>query len=145
MLDLEAVVNQWFALAHTRDFPSLRGMYTTDATYVRANSTSNGHDEIVEYLAGLKTSFPDHDACIDAIVVAPDAATVEWTETGSHTTPYDTGAAGVIAPTGKSFDAKIVDIFRFEGDRIKSQHEYFDRLGLLSQLGWIEIRYIKGS
>jgi ketosteroid isomerase-like protein len=116
-------------------------MYATDAVYLRANGTSSGADEIVSYLKGLKASFPDHDAHITTVLVADNAAIVEWTETGSHSIPYDTGSFGVIAPTGETFSARIVDVFRFESGLIVSQHEYFDRIALLTDLGWIETTY----
>jgi len=116
-------------------------MYSPDATCARANGTSSGVDEIMAHLSGLKASFPDHSAAITDVFVADDAAIVEWTETGSHTIPYDSGASGVIAPTGKFFSAKIVDIFRFESGLIVTQREYFDRLALLTDLGWIETSY----
>ena len=140
-MSVEDAARSWFALNQARDFEGVRAMYAPDAIHARANGTSSGVDEIVAHLKGLKASFPDHAAVITDVFVADDAAIVEWTETGSHTIPYDTGASGVIAPTGRSFSAKIVDIFRFESGLIVSQREYFDRLALLTDLGWIETSY----
>jgi steroid delta-isomerase-like uncharacterized protein len=145
MGDLEELIRRWFALNNACDFDGLRAMYGPNSVYERANGSSLGADEIVAYLRGLKSSFPDHSADVNDILVSENAVIVEWTETGSHTIPYDTGATGVIAPSGKSFSAKIVDIFRFDAEIIASQREYFDRLGLLTDLGWIETSYRTGS
>ncbi len=44
----------------------------------------------------------------------------------------------MIQPTGKAFvDERVATVFRFEDDRIVSQHEYYDLLSMLRQLGWL--------
>ena len=145
MVDLEKLTRRWFTLNNAPDFDGLRAMYAPNAVYERVNGSSEGADDIVAYLRGLKSSFPDHGAEINDILVSDNAVVVEWTETESHTIPYDTGAGGEIAPSGTSFSTKIVDILRFDADIITSQREYFDRLGLLTNLGWIETTYRTGS
>lgn len=136
MGDLEARARSFFDLAHARDDDALAALYTPDAQYVRSDGVATGPNEIVAYLRGIMSAFPDHAARVDGVIVADDAVTLEWTETATHTAPYE-GAMGTIAPTGKSFEVKVVEVFRFEGDRIKSQHEYYDLLSLMSQVGWL--------
>jgi hypothetical protein len=41
------------------------------------------------------------------------------------------------------FEVKLVDVFRFEGVKIASQHEYFDRLSVLGQLGWLDADFVE--
>ena len=137
MSELEAKVRRWFDVVHARDFDSLAETYSTDATYVRSDGISTGRDEIVGYLRGIMDGFPDHASRLDAILVCGNAVTVEWTETATHTQTF-IGLLGEIPPTGRSFEARVVEIFRFDGEQISSQHEYYDLLGLLTQLGWME-------
>lgn len=138
MEDREAQVRRLFDVMHARDPEALGSMYTADAEYLRADGTSKGREAIVSYLGALMAAFPDHASQLDAIVVAGDIVTVEWTETATHTQPYEGGMLGTIEPTGKSFAAKIVEVLRFDGDQIASQHEYYDLLSLLGQLGWLD-------
>ena len=138
MSESEAQVRRWFEVLHSRDFETLAGLYAPDATYVRVDGTSKGADEIVTYLRGILGAFPDHASRLDAVLPASDAVTVEWTETGTHTQPYASPLGRELAPTGRSFEVPIVEVFRFQGDKIISQHEYYDLLSLLAQVGWLE-------
>ena len=54
--------------------------------------------------------------------------------TGTHTGPLNT-PNGPIPPTGKSIDLHSLSILRFEDDRVASEHNYFDQLDMLTQLG----------
>jgi steroid delta-isomerase-like uncharacterized protein len=132
MADLEARARAWFDTVHARDFDALALMYTPEAEYVRSDGASQGREAIVDYLKGIMGAFPDHASKIDGVLIAKDAITVEWVETATHTEPY-----GTIAPTGKSFEVRVVEVMRFDGDLIASQHEYYDLLSLLTQLGWM--------
>lgn len=44
---------------------------------------------------------------------------------------------GTISPTGKAFAVPVVEVFRFDGQLIASQHEYYDLFAIMSQLGWL--------
>lgn len=134
---LGAVVERWFELLNAHDLPALADLYAADCEYVRSNGTSHGPAEVAAYLAAIADSFPDHAARVEAMVIGGGAVTVEWTETGTHTKDYRSGTGEMIVATGKSFEARIVDVIRFDGELITSQHEYFDRLDLLTQIGWL--------
>ena len=139
MDERESITRGWFDVIHARDWDALAALYTPDATYVRSDGQSRGPQAIVSYLKGILDAFPDHSSRLDGVLLAPDAATVEWTERATHTAPYTGGALGTIDPTGKAFQVPIVEVFRFDGARISSQHEYYDLLSLLSQVGWLEL------
>lgn len=135
--DLGAVVERWFELLNAHDLAGLADLYAADCEYVRSNGTSHGPAEVAAYFAAIADSFPDHAARVEAMLIGDSAVTVEWTETGTHTEDYRSGTGEVIVATGKSFEARIVDVIRFDGELITSQHEYFDRLDFLTQIGWL--------
>jgi steroid delta-isomerase-like uncharacterized protein len=137
MDDLELVARTFFDRIHARDWDGVAELYSDDAEYVRADGASRGREEIVAYLTGIMNAFPDHASAIETVLVGPDHVTVEWTETATHTEPYVGSLMGTIPPTGKSFKERIVEVFRFEDGKVVSQHEYYDLLSLLGQLGWL--------
>ncbi len=50
---------------------------------------------------------------------------------GSHTGPYFDGSP----PTGRTVTYPIASFAQVEGDKIRSEHEYFDRQTVAEQLG----------
>jgi ketosteroid isomerase-like protein len=138
MHDREAQVRQLFDVRQGRDFEALAAMYTGDAEYLRPDGASQGREQIVAYQQAIMSAFPDHDSRLEAILTSGDAVTVEWVQTATHTQPCNAGSLGTIDPTGKSFEARIAEIFRFEGPQVASQHAYYDLLSLLGQLGWLD-------
>lgn len=139
MADMETTARGWFDVVHARDWDALAGMYTAHAEYIRSDGTARGQKEIVDYLKGIVGAFPDHSSDIQAVHVSDDAVTIEWIERATHTEPYTDHARDnmVVAPTGKLFEIKVADVFRFEGGLIAAQHEYYDLLSLLTQVGWM--------
>jgi len=138
MQDAEQLVRSYFDAWAAGDFDALADLYTPDAEYVRSDGYSKGTDAIVAYLRDIAVAFPDETASVQAVLASPGAATVEWTEAATHTGPRTTEQFGVIEPTGKGFsNARIVTVFRFDDDgKITSQHEYYDLLSMILQLGW---------
>lgn len=137
MADLERLVRRLFDAIEARDVELVKSMYTADCEYIRPDGVSKGPDAIAAYLDAHAAAFPDHAYEIEATHVSGDVITVEWIETATHTQPYSSPNLGVIPPTGKGFKLPIVEVMRFEGEQVASQHEYCDLLSLLRQVGWL--------
>jgi predicted ester cyclase len=58
----------------------------------------------------------------------------EGTIAGTHSGTFQTPQGG-IPPTGNAVSLRYAAVKRFEGDRLVSEHLYFDQLELLQQLG----------
>jgi ketosteroid isomerase-like protein len=139
MMDLGELVRSWFAAWADRDFDALMAMYDPEAEYVRPDGTLKGVRAIIAYRKQVAEAFPDEIVHVEAVLVSPESVTVQWTQSATHTGPMPT-RFGVVEPTGKAFkDLRVVDIFRFRSDKIVSQHQYYDLLALLRQVGWIEV------
>src|SRR5579872_1418341 len=136
MADLERLVRRLFDAIEARDVEQVRAMYTADCKYVRSDGVSVGPEAIAAYLDGIVAAFPDHAYRIEAAHVAGDVITVDLSDTAAHTEPYLSPNLGLIAPTGKRFELRIAEVIRFEGELVASQHEYYDLLSLLRQVGW---------
>jgi hypothetical protein len=59
----------------------------------------------------------------------------EATHVGALRTP-----AGELPPTGKAYKLPTLSILQFEGKRVSSWRDYFDRVDLLTQLGLMPTR-----
>ena len=131
-------MQRWFASVRARDYDALRTMYTPGCRYERSHGVSVGPDAAVEYQSAFLGAFPDHAFRVEELVVAGDAVVVEGIETGTHTRPYIVSPLEAIPPTGRTFSMRVVEVFRFIGEQIDSQHEYYDLLTFLRQLGWLD-------
>lgn len=93
-----------------------------------------GAEKIAESIRGWKEAFPDARGTITKVVAGDSTATVELTWEGTHTGPL-MGPGGTIPASGKRQTTRAVQVFTFEGDRIKESHHYFDMMTLLQQIG----------
>jgi steroid delta-isomerase-like uncharacterized protein len=93
-----------------------------------------GAEQIAEAVHGWKEAFPDARGTITKAVAGDSTATVELTWEGTHTGPL-AGPGGTIPASGKHQTTRAVQVFTFEGDRIKESHHYFDMMTLLQQIG----------
>jgi steroid delta-isomerase-like uncharacterized protein len=140
MVDLGTLARSWFAAWAARTFDALAAMYDPEAEYVRPDGSIKGVDAIIAYRRQVAEAFPDEVATVQAVLVAPQAVTVEWTQSATHTGPMKT-RFGIVEPTEKAFkNLPIVDIFRFRDGKIVSEHQYYDLLAMLRQVGWIEVK-----
>ena len=90
----------------------------------------NGEEEVAQYYATSRATFPDQRNEVHALHFADDAVIVEFDLLGTHRGPL----RGIPA-TGRSFRCPMVALFLFEGDRIVCERVYFDASTILRQLG----------
>ncbi len=89
-----------------------------------------GRQEIANYLAEVRTGFPDFKIEIKRRIGDGDEVAVEWTCTGTHNGVYQS-----IPATGRRVTISGVSLNRIQGNKIVEERAYFDRLALLQQLG----------
>jgi steroid delta-isomerase-like uncharacterized protein len=90
----------------------------------------DGREGVLERVRALRRAFPDlRHYVLDRLV---DGAYVveRWVLEGVHR-----GEFMGLAPTGRRVRVEGVAVMRFEGARIAEVWQYWDRLGLLEQLG----------
>ena len=89
----------------------------------------DGEAQVREYFRETRTAFPDQRNELISLRHADDAVIVEFWLLGTHRGPM----LG-IAPTGRSFRARMTAFFIFEGDGIVCERVYFDAQTVLRQL-----------
>ncbi len=96
-----------------------------------------GRERFREYLETFKRAMPDARARIEQTVESGETVAVEGRFTGTHTGPLATDD-GDVEPTGATVDLRFADVSRVRDRKIVAYHTYYDRLGLLTQLGLME-------
>jgi steroid delta-isomerase-like uncharacterized protein len=94
----------------------------------------HGRERFREYLETFKRAMPDARATIEQTVDSGELVVVEGRFTGTHTGPLAT-EDGDVEPSGASVDLRFADISRVSDGKIVAYHTYYDQLGLLTQLG----------
>lgn len=95
---------------------------------------TTGIDAFNERWALFFEAFPDLEFTVDQVIVDDNLAATRWTATGTHR-----GEWLGIAPTDREVSWQGINIFRIECGQIVESWGEADHLGLLSQLGAIDI------
>ena len=87
--------------------------------------------EGVERLADfLLPAIPDMRIDLDDVVAEGDKVVVRLTLRGTHR-----GDLAGIAPTGRTIEVGVMDLFHLRGGKMSEHWALFDNLGMLRQLG----------
>ena len=122
-----------------KDWNKTRDMLAADAVYHEkaTNRRLEGAGQIIEAFQGWANAFPDSKATFIREFASGDTAVLELVWKGVHTGPLQT-PAGAVPASNKPIEVPACEIFRVEGEKIKSSSHYFDMLTLLKQIGAME-------
>jgi predicted ester cyclase len=95
---------------------------------------TTGFEEFSERWGLFFTAFPDLEFTVDLVAAEGDLAATYWTATGTHQ-----GEWQGIAPTDREVTWQGINVFRIECGQIAESWGEADHIGLLSQLGAIEL------
>jgi predicted ester cyclase len=99
------------------------------------NGVAIGRDGMRQFSTALRTAFPDLRITVEEIVAEGDLVATHITWGGTHLAEFQSPSVGRLAPTGKSFTAKAMDLYRIHDCQIGKIRDSVDRLTLLRQLG----------
>ena len=95
-----------------------------------AGQKYSGRDAVAKRYGDLWEAFPDFTVTPSGLYEDGDVVVMQADYTGTHL-----GVFNDHAPSGKSFNVRIVVVFDFEGDSIACETIYLDYAGQLRQLG----------
>jgi steroid delta-isomerase-like uncharacterized protein len=95
---------------------------------------AEGVDELLRTLETWTVAFPDLKGTVKNLLVQDDMVMAEIHWEGTHNGLLK-GPFGEIPATGKRGKVEAVELFRFEGDRIRELRHYFDMMTVLNQIG----------
>jgi ketosteroid isomerase-like protein len=130
--DALTVQRTMLAAAQRGDMQALRETLHPDYAYTASDGVEQpGPDAGVAVAELYTTAFPD--VVLEEVrswTPTPDVAIMEFRVTGTHTGPL-----GDIPPTGRRVTGLVCNIVEVRDGLIWREHEFFDELALLRQLG----------
>jgi steroid delta-isomerase-like uncharacterized protein len=130
--DTQRIVDLVTKLWHTGKAELAEQVYGKGARRFDPNQPEaiQGSDGILGYVTQVRAGFPDFELQVKQTVTQGNHLVAEWVCTGTHK-----GEFQGIPPTGRRIQVSGIAINRIENGQIAEERIYFDRLGLLEQLG----------
>lgn len=123
---VDAFVTAW----NTGDMSKLDASTTVDFKRTDPSGTpATSREAMKDVMKGLRAAYPDLRVVITDSRYAGDRVFLNWTATGTNTGP------GEMPPTRKPVKVAGYTVMHFNGDRIRHEEVYFDRLSWMTQLG----------
>ena len=94
--------------------------------------------QLVARARAIQTTVADVDREVLDVVSTPDKVAVAFRLRGRHVGPY-ASSLGIVAPTGRVFDMRVIDILTLDDGRIASLTMVGDELALLAGLGAVAL------
>lgn len=117
-----------------RDFDGFAETHADDVVLHDHDEELRGVEAAVEHEQAVFGAFPDMEYVVEAVVAEGDMVAGRWRVTGTHE-----GAFEGIPPTGETIDVPASGTFRIEDGEIAEVWLTYDRLGMLQQLGVVEL------
>ena len=137
MLSNEEFIRELYAAAEGQGLDTQKFVSSfSDEGYMldMASGTKFRGQAIGDSTASLASAFPDLHRELLSIYVAENVVVVEIAIRGTHKGELAL-ASGTLAPTGKTIDVPVCDVYHLEGGKIISFHCYNLPSVMLQQLG----------
>jgi steroid delta-isomerase-like uncharacterized protein len=127
-----ATIKQWVTAMAKGDLD--HAPYAEDAELSDPNGKYKGKAQIIQSFKVWKTAFPNATAEVTNQIAQGDHVATEVVYKAIHTGPL-VAASGTIPPTNKPMELKVMLVSAFRDGLIQRERAYFDRAGLMQQLG----------
>jgi len=135
MADLIEVARRHDDAFNSQDADGRAAIEAPDIDFVMPGGmTLRGHEQVMQVVRAFWDALPDAKITAVDVVAVGNVVVAEGTIAGTHSGTFQTPQGG-IPPTGNPVSLRYAAVKRFEGDRLVSEHLYFDQLELLQQLG----------
>ena len=124
------------AAVNNHDLNPIGDMYAEDAELIWPGlGPTRGRNAVVGFYATLLGAFPDVHVTIKRIVEEGDTVAIQYVSEGTHTGPLPM-PSGALPPTNRRFTVEACSFGSADANGlILKQHEYFDQVAILAQLG----------
>ena len=123
-----ALLDRYVAAINAHETSSFADLHVEN--YVQHSGRSpNGLAAQIENFRGIFARMPDVQAQVEDRVIAGDKVVARMSFSGTHTQPLQG-----IAPTGRRFTLRTIDIWRIENGKFAEHWDVVDALGLQKQL-----------
>ena len=134
--DLTQVAREIVTGYSSSNWTALKNIFTPDVIYneVGTQRRIQGADEVVQGLQGWKKAMTDSGGTVTNAFGSENLVALQITWQGTHNGPF-TGPAGTLPPTGRKQTTPAAMIVKFQGNKVKEIHHYFDMVTFLTQIG----------
>lgn len=120
---------------NTGDWDAYAAPLTEATLYESPRVSARGPAEIVQFVKGVRETFPDMRATATNVLVCGNTLVRELTWEGTHGGPLRT-PQGTIPPTNRRVSFKGVILLEASDDgRVLAVREYYDRAVVMAQMG----------
>jgi predicted ester cyclase len=121
-------------IAAVNDHDSDADPWAADAELVAPGGQASGRDDVIAFLGVFSEAFPDIRLELKQLLTDGAAAAAEGILVGTHDGVLHT-PNGDVAPTGRAVELRWAAVYLTDGDKLKSEHLFFDQMDFLGQLG----------
>jgi steroid delta-isomerase-like uncharacterized protein len=89
-----------------------------------------GREGLAAFQRSVRTAFPDQRATVEDVLVDGDRVMTRTVIRATHTGPL-----GKLAPTGRSIEITVIDVWRVQDGRLREHWGVLDNLSFMRQLG----------
>lgn len=132
--DNKELFRRVFDALNERDFDAFAETHSKDVVLHDHDEEFYGIEAAIEHERTIYDAFPDMEYTPEDILAEDDMVAGRWTVTGTHEGEFEG-----IAPTGEEVEIPACGILRVEEGEIAEVWLTYDRLGLLQQLGVVEL------
>jgi steroid delta-isomerase-like uncharacterized protein len=125
-------VDEYQTAANEQSFAELLHPEVVDRS--RPPGIAEGAEGVRQQFEAVRAAFPDFHAVIHDQIAEGDKVVTRKVFHGTHR-----GELMGIPPTGREVQIEVIDIVRVEGGQIVEHWNVVDRLGLLQQLGALDV------
>jgi steroid delta-isomerase-like uncharacterized protein len=120
----------WEEVWHKGELHRIEELFTSDFTRHDPGRELHGIEPNRQFIAGLRSAFPDGHFAVEDQIEAEDKVVVRYRFTGTNL-----GSFQGMPPTMRQVSYTGILIYRVVDDRIAEQWTEIDLLGLIRQLG----------
>ena len=134
--DLTQIAREIVTSYSTSNWTALKNLLTPDALYdeVGTQRRIQGPDAIVQTLQEWKKAMTDSQGNVISAFGSENQVALQITWQGTHNGTFS-GPAGTLPATGRRQTTPAVMIVKFQGNKVKELHHYFDMVTFLQQIG----------
>jgi steroid delta-isomerase-like uncharacterized protein len=135
MADILGVARQHDEAFNNQDPEARKAIEAADIeTVLPGDMTLRGPDEVLGVVRAFWEALPDGKIKTDNAFASENMVLSEGTLAGTHTGTFRT-PQGEVPPSGNLVKLRFASVKRIEGDKLVSEHIYFDQLEFLRQIG----------
>lgn len=131
------VIERMVKAYNTRDWDLVARLHSKSVIGRSPDSPEprRGREAIREEFVGFATAFPDSRLRTKRAFGQKDWVGAEFTFTGTHNGPLTDPGGQAVPPTNRPLRLEYAVVYKLKGGEITERHEYFDLLGMMTQLG----------